>query len=53
MQPISPEERAARLGNVAAILIDLARRKRAAENGKGDNRPAEGTVTVTEGSNDE
>lgn len=34
MQPISADERAMRLGNVAAILIDLGRRARlAAESG--------------------
>jgi hypothetical protein len=31
MRPISPEERARRLGNVAAILIELGRRALAEE----------------------
>ena len=57
MRPIdvSPQERARRLGNVAAILIGLARRKQAAENMGllcpiGHTAPTEGTVT--EGSNE-
>lgn len=54
MQPISAEERAMRLGNVAAILIDLGRRARvAAESGKDELRPTEGDGVVTEGSNDD
>lgn len=38
---VSPEERTRRLGNVAAILIELALRKRAAEANQNDTRPAD------------
>lgn len=38
---VSPEERARRLGNVAAILIELALRKQAAEANENDTRPAD------------
>ena len=45
---VSPEERARRLGNVAAILIELALRKQAAEANENDNRPMCVDETETE-----
>lgn len=38
---VSPEERARRLGNVAAILIELALRKQAAAANENDTPPAD------------
>lgn len=47
--PIDPTDRARRLGNVAAILIDLGRKRRlAAESGKDDESPVKGDVMETE-----
>lgn len=44
MLPIEATDRARRLGNVAAILIDLARRAQAAESGWDDGRPTGGVA---------
>lgn len=45
---VSPEERARRLGNVAAILIELALRKQAAEANENDTRPTDVDETEPE-----
>lgn len=52
MRPsIDDRERANRLGNVARILIDLARRHQATESSKDESRPAEGNETEQSSSN--
>ena len=47
--PIDPTDRERRLGNVAGILIELAKRNQAAEPDKPDTRPPEGDNTIREG----